>query len=200
MFHALQPLILASGSPRRHELLSSIGIPYTVRVPASEETPRLGETPEDYALRAARGKAMGVFTEVGKLARQAAILAADTIVVFNGRILGKPKDNDDALWMLRALSGGKHTVITGCCLLAGSLEDSFYVESTVHMWQAPDELLVAYAASDEPLDKAGGYAIQGPIGFLIRSIHGSWSNVVGLPLAEVVQKLLIHRVVLPLNV
>lgn len=200
MFHTLQPLVLASGSPRRQELLTSIGIPFSVRVPSSEETPRLGEAPEDYALRAARGKAMDVSTEMGKIAGQAAILAADTIVVLNGRILGKPKDNDEALKMLRALSGVKHTVITGCCLLAGSLEDSFYVESTVHMWQAPDELLVAYASSDEPLDKAGGYAIQGSIGFLVRSIQGSWSNVVGLPLAEVVQKLLLHRVVLTLNV
>lgn len=200
MFHALQPLILASGSPRRHELLNSIGMHYSVRVPSSEETPRMGEAPEDYALRAARGKALSVFAEVGKLSRQAAILAADTIVVLNGRVLGKPKSNDDALLMLRALAGTRHTVVTGCCLLVGGLEDSFYVESAVHMWQAPDDLLVAYSATDEPLDKAGGYAIQGPIGFLIRSIHGSWFNVVGLPLAEVVQKLLIHRVVLPLNV
>lgn len=200
MFHALQPLILASGSPRRHELLSSVGIPYTVRVPAGEEKPRPGEAPADYALRAARGKALGVFSDMGKAARQSAILAADTIVVLNGRILGKPGDNDEALMMIRALAGAKHTVITACCLLVGGLEDSFYVESTVHMWQAPDELLAAYAATEEPLDKAGGYAIQGPIGFLIRAIHGSWSGVVGLPLAEVVQKLLIHRVVLPANV
>lgn len=200
MFHALQPLILASGSPRRRELLTTTGIPFTVRVPASEETPRLGETPEDYALRAARGKALGVYADMGKAGPQRAILAADTIVVLNRRILGKPKDNDEALLMLRALAGGKHTVITGCCLLTGSMEDCFYVESAVHMWQAPDDLLVAYAASEEPLDKAGAYAVQGSIGFLIRSIHGSWSNVVGLPLAEVVQKLLIHKVVLPVNV
>lgn len=200
MFIATQPLILASASPRRHELLRTVGIPFEVRVAPSEATPRLGEAPADYALRAARGKAMSIFSGMGNAASRAAILSADTIVVLNDRILGKPKDHSEALLMLRALAGGKHTVITSCCLLAGSIEDSFYVESTVHMWQAPDELLSAYADTDEPLDKAGGYAIQGSIGFLIRAIHGSWSNVVGLPLTEVVQKLLIHKIILPSHV
>ena len=200
MFLALQPFILASASPRRQELLRTAGIPHEVRVAPNEAAPRLGEAPADYALRAARGKALSVFSEMGNAAKRAAILAADTIVVLNERILGKPKDHAEALLMLRALAGGKHTVITACCLLAGSVEDSFYVESAVHMWQAPDELLSAYADTDEPLDKAGGYAIQGSTGFLIRSIHGSWSNVVGLPLAEVVQKLLIHKVILPSHV
>lgn len=200
MFHTMQPLVLASSSPRRQDLLDSIGIPYTVHPATDEVRPNPGEKPEDYALRAARGKALSVFAEMGNAAKRAAILAADTIVVLNGHILGKPASHDEALNMLRALSGGRHTVITACCLLVDSIEDSFYVKSTVHMWRPPDEVLSAYAATEEPMDKAGGYAIQGSIGFLIRSINGSWSSVVGLPLAEVVQKLFIHKVIIPRNV
>lgn len=197
MFHALQPIILASASPRRQELLRVAGLDFSAHPAQSEETPRLGEAPEDYALRAARGKALSVYAALGNAAKRAAILAADTIVVLNGRILGKPRDNADALMMLRALSGAQHSVITACCLLIGELEQSFYVESLVQMWQAPDALLAVYAATDEPLDKAGGYAVQGAAGCLVRSIQGSWSNVVGLPMTEVVQRLLDSKVVIP---
>lgn len=204
LFHTIQPLVLASGSPRRQELLKSAGILYTIKVAASEETPQVGEAPADYALRAARDKAHSVFAELGNGAARAAILAADTIVVLDGRIIGKPKDHADALHNLQALAGATHTVITACCLLRSDgpgeknrYEDLFHMESRVRMWQAPLELLKAYADSEEPMDKAGGYAVQGSAGFLVDSIEGSWSNVVGLPLTEVVQKLLEYKIIIP---
>lgn len=123
-------------------------------------------------------------------------IAADTIVVLEERILGKPKDAGDAFAMLCALSGKEHSVITGCALVGPddspdeSEEKSFAVSSRVIMWDCPRELLRAYAESGEPLDKAGAYAVQGAGAFLIKSLNGSWSNVVGLPLAELVQELL----------
>ena len=123
------------------------------------------------------------------------VIAADTIVVLRGRILGKPRDSEHALDMLRKLAGKKHTVITGCALLKAGASRSFTVQSHVVMWKCPDDLLRAYAESGEPLDKAGAYAVQGMGAFLVQRIIGSWSNVVGLPLAELVQVLVEMRAI-----
>ncbi len=204
LFNTIAPLVLASGSPRRQELLSSVGLNYEVHVSPSEAEPLPGEFPPDYACRAAEGKAKAVLHALGGAFTQGAVLAADTIVVLDNEILGKPKSHAHALTMLQKLAGRTHTVITACCLLVcrnGSLrEERFYLQSNVSMWDAPEKLLKAYAYSDEPMDKAGAYAVQGSGGFLARAIEGSWSNVVGLPLGEVLEALLKHEIITPADI
>lgn len=156
-------------------------------------------------MRAALAKAEGVAALLRDPQTAAAfcapplVVAADTIVVLHERILGKPRDSSDAFAMLRELSGKKHSVITGCALLAldASHCRSFAASSDVVMWQCPEPLLRAYAYSGEPLDKAGAYAVQGAGAFLVKSLEGSWSNVVGLPLAELVQELLACGAIAP---
>jgi septum formation protein len=201
LFYPLCPLVLASGSPRRQELLSSVGVAYSVRVSPTEAEPLPQENPAVYAQRAALGKAASVLSVLRVDGQKIAVLAADTIVVFKGHIFGKPKDHAQAFDMLQNLSGQTHTVITACCLLvknAGKLEqDCFYLQSKVTMWSPPTALLKAYAESEEPMDKAGAYAVQGSGAFMVRSIEGSWSNVVGLPLSEVVERLLEHNIIIP---
>lgn len=125
------------------------------------------------------------------------IIAADTIVVLRSAILGKPRDPDHALSMLRRLAGKTHTVITGCALLSTETSRSFAVRSRVSMWRCPESLLQAYARSGEPSDKAGAYAVQGMGACLVQGITGSWSNVVGLPVAELVQALLEMNAIAP---
>lgn len=163
------------------------------------------EEPGAYALRAALAKAKGVLPlirEEGGNAPAPAplVIAADTVVVLDGKILGKPRNSGEALEMLCALSGRAHTVTTGCALLSaiGSEARSFAVHSRVSMWDCPLPLLRAYACCGEPMDKAGAYAVQGTGAFLVSGIEGSWSNVVGLPLAELVQTLLDMRAITPL--
>ena len=194
LFRALRPLILASASPRRQELLKSAGLRFKVVHSPHEEKPLPGEAAADYARRAARGKAEATLALLGSKDQKAALLAADTIVLLDGRILGKPACGEEALTMLRALAGRAHTVITACCLYPLVAEPSepveFALQSRVSLWAAPQALLAAYAAGPEPLDKAGGYAVQGAGAMLTRAIEGSWSNVVGLPLSETLEHLL----------
>jgi septum formation protein len=185
------------------EFLRALGLAFTVAPPpeGTEPAPVAGEAPGDYARRAALDKARSVLATLDKsqsgLAALApapvpVVIAADTIVVLEGAILGKPRDAEAAFAMLSALSGKSHSVITGCAILDGAADAPrvFAVESRVSMWPCPREALLAYAHSPEPLDKAGAYAVQGAGAFLVRSIKGSWSNVVGLPLAELIQELL----------
>ena len=159
-----------------------------------------GERPEAYALRAALAKAASILAlpeysvPPGKGASPV-IIAADTVVALRKQILGKPRDPEHALATLRSLSGKRHTVITGCALLSAETNCTFAVRSRVEMWDCPDDLLRAYASSGEPMDKAGAYAVQGLGAFLVRRITGSWSNVVGLPLAELVQALMGMRAI-----
>ena len=176
-------LILASASPRRRELLGQIGIAFRVEPAHVDETVRPGEPPRDYVLRVAREKAEKVAERAEGL-----VLAADTSVVIGTEILGKPADAKDALRMLRALSGRAHRVITAVALARGGsgATESIVVETEVEMRQASDEELRWYVATGEPMDKAGGYAIQGAGGMLVKAIRGSYSCVVGLPLAETV--------------
>ncbi len=186
-FVCLQPLILASGSPRRQAFLRDLGITFSVEVPDTDETPAAGEAPEAFALRAAADKAGAV---AGKHPDHW-VLAADTIVVLGERILGKPRDEDHARKMLLLLSGRTHRVITGFCLQRGDRPASQRAVCTeVEFGAFSEEIAAAYVATGEPLDKAGSYGIQGRGGFLVESIRGSYTNVVGLPMAETVGELL----------
>ncbi len=206
IFTALCPLFLASSSPRRIAFLQDMGLE-AKNLPVSEQAepaPLPGEDPERYALRAAKAKAFDALprlpADAFALARPA-LIAADTVVSLAGRILGKPGNPEQAYAMLEALAGKRHSVITACFILRCGPSDtapcphSFAVKSRVHMWDAPPDLLRAYANSTEPVDKAGAYAVQGKGAVLVRSIEGSWSNVVGLPLAELTQALLHMRLI-----
>jgi len=194
-FRSVLPLVLASGSPRRRELLASLGIDFLIDSGNGDEPrPESGEAPAAYAMRASRAKAR----QVAERHPKAVILAADTIVILGDDILGKPEDDADALAMLTRLSGRTHQVVTGCCLLTpNGGEECFAVSSDVTMRRSSREELLAYAATGEPRDKAGAYAIQGLGGFLVRRVEGSYTNVVGLPLARVLEVLLSWGVVLP---
>lgn len=177
-------LILASASPRRTELLTRAGIEHTVCPADIDESVRPAEAPLDYALRLAKEKALAVDAPPGDT-----VLAADTIVVSDGEIMGKPRDVADATRMLRKLSGQRHEVITGVCLRRG---DTCLVEAaTTAVWFAPvnDEEIAWYVASGDPMDKAGAYGIQGLCSRFITKIEGSHPNVVGLPVALVYRML-----------
>lgn len=171
-------LILASKSPRRAELLQAACIPFTVRIADTDETPLSREDPSDYVLRVARDKALAVPCSADEL-----ILAADTTVVLDSEILGKPLDTEDAVRMLSALQGRRHEVMTGICLRSGSEIATDCAVTAVWFAAIPEEQLREYAASGEPMDKAGAYGIQGLASRYIERIEGSYSNVVGLPVA-----------------
>lgn len=175
------PFILASGSPRRRELLASLGVPFTVVKPDIDETERLGEDPVAYVRRLSREKADAV---AARLSEPAAILAADTTVIFDGRILGKPATATEAQAMLVALRDTAHTVCTALTLMRTDVPQRVRTEhtlTTVVMRPYTDAEIAAYIASGDPFDKAGGYAIQ-HAGFAPAArIEGSHTNVVGLP-------------------
>jgi len=186
-------LILASASPRRQELLRNAGIPFTVQPADINETPLADEFPRECAERLAREKALAIFQSQP----QNHVLGADTIVVVDDAILGKPRDADDAARMLRLLSGRTHAVITGVCLVgkgvasgqwpvASDAEELTASEMTlVTMCELSDHEIRDYIATGEPMDKAGAYAIQGIASRWIPRIEGDYSNVVGLPVALV---------------
>jgi len=174
-------LLLASRSPRRAELLRTLGVAFRVLDVEVDETPTAGEAPDAYVRRLARDKARAGRAIVDSLP----VLAADTTVVLDGAILGKPLDAADARTMLARLAGCTHEVMTGVAVIdgRGSLRDTVLATRVTFRTLAPDEI-AAYVASGEPLDKAGAYGIQGLGGALVARIEGSYSNVVGLPLAE----------------
>jgi len=183
-------LILASGSPRRQELLRNAGISFTVQAADIDETPLAGEAPRECAERLAREKAVAVW----RMHPQDVVLGADTIVVVDEVILGKPRDAEDASRMLRLLSGRTHTVTTGVCVVgpgdrgqgSGVSNSRTSSETTlVTMCEISDEEIREYVATGEPMDKAGAYAIQGRASRWIPRIEGDYSNVVGLPVALV---------------
>lgn len=177
-------LILASASPRRRELLALAGVPFDIVVsPAQEPDPDVNEHPAAYAARMARLKAVAV----AEAHPTAVVLGADSVVAVGETILGKPADAADALRMLRLLSGRSHQVVTGCAIFAPGREpEIFTVATDVTMGVVSDDRLAAYVATGEPMDKAGAYAIQGGAAAFVTTICGSYTNVVGLPLAEVV--------------
>lgn len=198
-FRALRPLILASSSPRRRELLASLGLAFSIRVvDGAEPAPSLDDDPAAYAMRAAQAKAEAVAAVCTRESPNAVVLGSDTIVVLHEEhgpvILGKPSSREEALAMLLHLSGRTHTVYTGCCIVwpenEGRGSECFCDAAEVTFAQWPEEVLRAYAATGECDDKAGSYAIQGLGSFLVSRIRGQWSTIVGLPVLEVVRRLL----------
>jgi septum formation protein len=185
------PIILASASPRRQELLRNAGIQFEVRPANIPEVPGADETPVEFAKRMAREKAKAVQVEFP----ERVILAADTVVAIESEILGKPVHEDDAIRMLRMLSGRSHQVITGVCLITRGFEDLRAETTTVQFAAVSDAAIHAYVSTGEPMDKAGAYAIQGGAGEWIQRINGDYNNVVGLPL-DLVLSLLTERGVL----
>ncbi|MFP5286659.1 MAG: Maf family protein [Thermoanaerobaculia bacterium] len=168
-------LVLASGSPRRRELLEGLGVRFTVRPVDLDESPLPGESPRDYVHRLAFEKAAAQ-SGPGEL-----VLAADTTVVVDGEILGKPLDDEDARRMLRRLSGREHSVLTGIALRGPHGEAAEVDETLVRFAPLSEAEIDWYVATGEPRDKAGAYAIQGLGSLFVESVVGSWSNVVDLP-------------------
>jgi septum formation protein len=186
-------LVLASASPRRQELLRNASIPFTVQVSGIDETALPGESPRSCAERLARDKARAI----SRLRPQEYVLGADTIVVVDGTMLGKPRDAADAARMLRMLAGRSHQVITGVCLVKAVASGEWSVASEdirsettlVTMCELSDDEIRSYVATGEPMDKAGSYAIQGIASRWIPRIEGDYSNVMGLPVSLVYRML-----------
>ncbi|MGA2403111.1 MAG: nucleoside triphosphate pyrophosphatase [Syntrophobacteraceae bacterium] len=201
MFKTLQPLILASESPRRKRLLLDAGVVFLVDPSRMEESLEPdgssvpGKSPAETAERCAYLKANSIST----LHPDSWIFGADTIVVLNGRIFGKPSGRADAVGMLQALSGRVHDVITGMCLIQprGKLRRSGSVTTRVHFKDLSMREIEAYVRTGEPLDKAGAYGIQGIGAFLVRSVEGSYTNVVGLPLCQTLEWLMNENIIEP---
>lgn len=176
-----QRIILASSSPRRRELLSQIGLPFSLMPVDIDERPRPGEPPVDYAERLALEKACAASDRLGG----GIVIAADTIVVVHGAILGKPSDASDARRMLSELSGREHEVVTALAVRDTASARSAVRASITRVWfrTLTDREIDDYVATGEPLDKAGAYGIQGRGALLVERIEGCYSNVVGLPLS-----------------
>ena len=193
MLQLQKPLVLASGSPRRKELLEQVGLSFTVDVADVDENLE-EDRPASLVEQLSRKKALAV------LARhpEAIVLGADTVVAYEDEILGKPEDEADALNMLSMLAGRVHHVYTGVTLCYYNKEqvvtDTFHVCTKVEMYDVPRDLLQDYIRTGEPMDKAGSYGIQGQGAILVRRIEGDYNNVVGLPVSEVFRKLdgLVH--------
>ncbi len=186
--YSKQPIILASASPRRKQLLKAVGLKFKT-VPAHiAEDYLAGETPRQHVRRLARSKALLIAAKYP----DAWVLGADTIVVIDGQILGKPKNKTQAKKMLQALSGRTHNVYTGFAIArkAASVCRTKIIKSAVRFKNISAPELSWYIASKEPYDKAGGYAAQGKGASFIKSIGGSYTNVIGLPLCEVMEELI----------
>ena len=172
---------LASASPRRSELLRQIGVPFTVRAAAIDEDLLPGEAPEVYVVRLAAAKAEAVWAAV---ADARPVLGADTAVVLDGAVLGKPRDAAEAAAMLERLSGRAHRVLTGVAVRHAGGLDTGLSESEVRFRATTTAERLAYCATGEPFDKAGGYGIQGHAAVFVESVRGSYSGIVGFPLFE----------------
>jgi septum formation protein len=192
-------LVLASASPRRQELLRNAGIPFVVQSTNIPEVPQPGEAPRAFAERMAREKTLAVF----RRRPNDFVLGADTIVIVDGEILGKPRDSADAVRMLSMLSGRTHQVVTGVCLVGPRLrtedqqpeagfEDIRSETTLVTMDPLGDDDIHSYVAAGEPTDKAGAYAIQGRASRWVSRIEGDYFNVVGLPVSLVYKMLQEH--------
>jgi len=195
MFQTVKQLILASGSPRRRELLEKLGISFSIVVPEIDESQLTGESAQDYVLRMAQIKG----SDVGNRNPSAWIVSADTVVISDGQLLTKPETPEQAVEMLMLLSGREHQVQTGFCL--SCLDEGVSIVdnciSLVRFKSFDITWARSYVATGEPMDKAGGYGIQDRGGVLVQTVNGSYSNVVGLPLAETVDLLSRFGVVLP---
>ena len=183
-------LRLASASPRRRQLLELIGVPHVVTPADIDETPRAGESGTDYVLRLAREKAQAVRARHADLP----VLAADTTVHVDGHILEKPRSEADCIRMLGLLSGRRHQVYTGVCVVSAAPPTVVCSTTEVEFRAIPHDQMRAYWASGEPQGKAGGYAIQGLGAVFVSNIVGSYTGVMGLPLFETAQVLRQHGV------
>ena len=172
-------LILASASPRRKELLGLFGMPFSIRVADIDETMDPDKTPFDEVGRVSRSKAMAVSREPGET-----VIAADTIVVCQGKVLGKPRDAEEAKAMLRLLSGRDHQVMTGCTLLTDGDCRTFTEVTDLHFREIGEKEIERYVASGEPMDKAGAYGIQGGAALFCQRMTGDYYNVMGLPVCR----------------
>lgn len=184
--------ILASASPRRKELLQQIGLEFDI-IPACGEEIIQYEKPEEVVMDLSRQKAEEIAKRRMEKEVPEIIIGADTVVAYNGKILGKPKDEKDAYDMISMLQGNSHKVYTGVTLLLRKKEEvqvhSFYEETEVTMYPMSETEKKWYVETKEPMDKAGGYGIQGKCAVFIEKIHGDYNNVVGLPVARIYQVL-----------
>ena len=178
-------IILASSSPRRRELLKQAEIKFDICIKSVDETVPDGLTPAQGAEHTAAVKAMAV----SFMNNKAIVIGADTVVVADGETLGKPQSKEDAVSMLRKLSGKEHEVITGVCLAYGDQYETFHCSSKVRFFKLTDEEIKHYVMSGEPMDKAGAYGIQGKGCTLVESIEGDFYNIVGLPIAQVARRI-----------
>lgn len=178
-------VVLASASPRRRELLQTAGVAFTVHVSDAEEAIAPGTPPQEAVTELARQKAQAVARECP----DDLVIGADTVVVLDGEILGKPADEADAARMLRMLSGRTHAVYTGVCLLRAGKAETFFEQTLVTFYPLTNKEIEEYVATGEPMDKAGAYGIQGRGCTLVREIRGDYFNVVGLPVAALCRRL-----------
>ncbi len=176
-------LVLASKSPRRSEILKNAGYEFTVRVADADETIPDGTKPEDAVVFLAARKAMAV-----KRTSDEIVLGADTIVVLDGKILGKPKDREDAYNMLKSLSGRIHSVFTGVCIVDNGKSLTFAEETQVEFLPLADEEIYTYIDTNDCYDKAGAYGVQGYAAKFVKRINGDYFNVVGLPISAIYEK------------
>ena len=177
-------LILASASPRRRELLGLFGLPFVIRAADIDETMNPALPPEAEVARVSRLKALAVPREAEDV-----VIAADTIVVCGGRVLGKPHSHEEAAQMLRLLSGRDHQVMTGCTVRAPGGTETFTEITDLHFRQLTEAEIARYVASGEPMDKAGAYGIQGGAALFCEGIRGDYYNVMGLPVCRLGQVL-----------
>ena len=177
-------LILASASPRRKALLSLFGIPFTVRAADIDETMDPEKPPFDEVARVSRLKALAV-----SRGEEDIVIAADTIVVCQGKVLGKPHSEDEAASMLRLLSGRDHQVMTGCTILFGDRAETFTEVTSLHFRPLSEKEILKYVQSGEPMDKAGAYGIQGGAALFCEKLEGDYYNVMGLPVCRLYETL-----------
>ena len=182
------PVVLGSSSPRRRELLSSLGVDFKIIKPGYEEAHTPGEAPDDYVIRNALEKGRWILNH-SKVASKSVIISADTIVVLGDKIIEKPKDQEDAAYHLRNLSGNTHQVLTGDAIHQEGCAQAIrseIVKSHVTFKTLSDTEITQYIETGEPMDKSGCYAVQGRGSFMIERLEGSVTNVIGLPLAELI--------------
>ncbi len=179
-------MILASQSPRRRELLSLITRDFRIIPAKGEERLPDNITPKEAVLLLSRQKATEIYSEY----KNEIIIAADTVVAIDGKILGKPADAEEAAAMLHLLSGRTHSVFTGVCIIyADGVEKSFAEETTVEFWQLSEQMIADYVKSGEPMDKAGAYGIQDAGALLVKRINGDYYNVMGLPVGRLLREI-----------
>ncbi|WP_042354915.1 Maf family protein [Bacillus rubiinfantis] len=181
----MQDLILASSSPRRKELLENLHLSFTISSSEVDESFDPMLAPKDVVMELAERKAKAVFAQN----QHAFVIGADTIVVANQQILGKPADEAEAISMLQRLSGQQHDVYTGVSIISKEKCTKFYEKTEVWFWELSDALIQFYVDSGEPLDKAGAYGIQQLGSMLVRKINGDYFSVVGLPISRTIREL-----------